>query len=74
MSALRTAPGTGRPCLRRRLLKRAAPTCFEISAASINDRWLGQSEKNVRAIFSLARKMAPMVIFLDEADALLGSA
>ena len=35
--------------------------------------WMGQSEKNVRAVFSLARKMAPMVIFLDEADALLGA-
>ncbi|GKT86605.1 LOW QUALITY PROTEIN: MUS7/MMS22 family protein [Colletotrichum tofieldiae] len=51
--------------------RRAAPTCS--SGASINDMYVGQSEKNVRALFSLAKKLSPLVIFIDEADALLAA-
>ncbi|KAK0634785.1 hypothetical protein B0T17DRAFT_586494 [Bombardia bombarda] len=64
-------PGTGKTLLAKAVAKESGAHMLEVSAASINDMWLGQSEKNVRALFSLARKMAPMVIFLDEADALL---
>lgn len=55
------------------LAKVSGASMLEISAASINDMWVGNSEKNVRAVFSLARKMSPMIVFLDEADSLLGS-
>jgi SpoVK/Ycf46/Vps4 family AAA+-type ATPase len=35
-------------------------------------QWLGEAEKNVKAVFSIARKIAPTVIFIDEVDSLLG--
>ncbi|KAK1761302.1 hypothetical protein QBC47DRAFT_419696 [Echria macrotheca] len=66
-------PGTGKTLLAKAVAKESGANMLEVSAASINDMWLGQSEKNVRALFSIAKKMAPMVIFLDEADALLGA-
>ncbi|KAH7636009.1 P-loop containing nucleoside triphosphate hydrolase protein [Sordaria sp. MPI-SDFR-AT-0083] len=66
-------PGTGKTLLAKAVAKESGANMLEVSAASINDMWLGQSEKNVRALFSLARKLSPMVIFLDEADALLGA-
>lgn len=66
-------PGTGKTLLAKAVAKQGGANMIEVSAASINDMWLGNSEKNVQALFSLARKMAPVVIFLDEADALLGA-
>lgn len=66
-------PGTGKTLMAKALAKGSGANMLEISAASINDMWVGNSEKNVRAVFGLARKMSPMVVFLDEADALLGS-
>jgi SpoVK/Ycf46/Vps4 family AAA+-type ATPase len=66
-------PGTGKTLLAKAVAKESAANMLEVSGASINDMFVGQSEKNVRAVFSLAKKLSPMVVFIDEADALLAS-
>lgn len=35
-------------------------------------QWFGEDEKNVRALFTLAAKVAPTIIFIDEVDSMLG--
>ncbi len=35
--------------------------------------YVGEGEKNVKAVFSLAKKLTPCIVFIDEADAILGS-
>lgn len=35
--------------------------------------YVGEGEKNIRAIFTLAKKLTPCIVFIDEADAILGA-
>ncbi|KAI2617474.1 AAA-domain-containing protein [Hypoxylon sp. NC1633] len=66
-------PGTGKTLLAKAVARESGANMIEVSGASINNKYVGESEKNVRALFRLARRKEPMVIFIDEADALLGS-
>ena len=40
--------------------------------SAVQSKWLGDSQKLVTAIFSLAAKLQPSIIFIDEVDGLLG--
>jgi ATP-dependent Zn protease len=44
---------------------------INISAASVGSKWFGEGEKYAMAIFTLASKLSPCVIFIDEVDSLL---
>ncbi|KAI1245364.1 hypothetical protein MGN70_012254 [Eutypa lata] len=66
-------PGTGKTLLAKAVAKESGASMIEVSAATINNMYVGESEKMVRALFRLARKREPLVIFIDEADALLGA-
>jgi SpoVK/Ycf46/Vps4 family AAA+-type ATPase len=66
-------PGTGKTLLAKAVAKESGANMLEVSAASIMDMYVGNSEKNVQALFSIARKLSPTIIFLDEGDALLGA-
>lgn len=63
-------PGTGKTLLAKAVARDSGATVLEISGANVNDMYVGEGEKNVKAIFSLARKLSPCVVFIDEADAL----
>ena len=41
-------------------------TFLSVDASSIENKWLGESEKNAKAVFTLARRLAPCVVYLDE--------
>jgi SpoVK/Ycf46/Vps4 family AAA+-type ATPase len=46
---------------------------FYSKSSSVFEKYIGESEKTVTAIFSLARKLAPTVIFIDEIDTILSN-
>ena len=80
-------PGTGKTLLARATAREAGARMMVVKGSDINDKWLGESEKQyvrssgankglthrVKAVFSLAQKLSPCIVFLDEVDALLGS-
>lgn len=66
-------PGTGKTMLVRALAKTANVSFLHISTNTILSKWLGESEENTAAIFSLAKKLSPSIIFVDEVDGLLKS-
>jgi len=66
-------PGTGKTLLAKAVAKESGATVLEVSGAQIYEKYVGEGEKMVRGVFSLAKKLSPCVVFIDEADAIFGS-
>ena len=63
-------PGCGKTFVARAVAGEMGAKFLSVGLADILDMWIGNSEKNVHELFQLARSQAPVVLFLDEIDAL----
>merc|ERR1719446_1362911 len=65
-------PGTGKTLLARALAYQVDAKFLKVVASSIVDKYIGESARVVREMFSYAKENQPCIIFIDEVDAIGG--
>jgi len=63
-------PGCGKTMMARAVANECNASFVSIGISDILNMWLGESERNLAAVFEKARAQQPCVLFFDELDAL----
>ncbi|MEM4137702.1 MAG: ATP-binding protein [Candidatus Anstonellaceae archaeon] len=66
-------PGSGKTLIISALAKELQIPFYYVKCSDILSSWYGESEKNISELFSIARKNAPCIVFIDEIDAIARS-
>ncbi|HET7324478.1 MAG TPA: CDC48 family AAA ATPase [Halococcus sp.] len=65
-------PGTGKTLLAKAVANEAQSNFISIKGPELLNKFVGESERGVREVFSKARENAPTVVFFDEIDSIAG--
>ncbi|NUE03228.1 CDC48 family AAA ATPase [Halorubraceae archaeon YAN] len=63
-------PGTGKTLLAKAVANESESNFISIKGPELLNKFVGESEKGVREVFSKARENAPTIVFFDEIDAI----
>ena len=66
-------PGCGKTLLARALAAETGVNFLPVKGPELLSKYVGESERAVRDVFSKARQAAPCILFFDEVDALLAA-
>uniref|UniRef100_A0A673ZRG2 Outer mitochondrial transmembrane helix translocase n=1 Tax=Salmo trutta TaxID=8032 RepID=A0A673ZRG2_SALTR len=66
-------PGCGKTLIAKATAKDAGFRFINLQPSTLTDKWYGESQKLASAVFSLAIKLQPSIIFIDEIDSFLRS-
>ena len=64
-------PGTGKTMIAKAVAGELDAAFFAIAPSEILNKWVGESEKNIRKLFDAARACEKAVVFIDEVEALV---
>lgn len=64
-------PGCGKTMLAKAVAKECGAYFVNVDVSQMTSMWYGESTKFAKAIFTLAQKLQPCIIFVDEIDSLL---
>ncbi|WP_331233474.1 CDC48 family AAA ATPase [Natronorarus salvus] len=65
-------PGTGKTLLAKAVANEAESNFISVKGPELLNKFVGESEKGVREVFSKARENAPTIVFFDEIDSIAG--
>ena len=65
-------PGTGKTLFAKYILNKAKVSFINFDISSIENKYYGESSKYMKAVFTLAKKLEPCIIFIDELDGVCG--
>jgi SpoVK/Ycf46/Vps4 family AAA+-type ATPase len=66
-------PGTGKTMLAKALARECDACFINLKASTILSKWYGDTNKLINAVWTLAYKIQPTILFIDEVDSLLGA-
>lgn len=64
-------PGCGKTLIAKATAKEAGTRFINLDVSILTDKWYGESQKLASAVFTLAVKLQPCIVFIDEIDSLL---